>query len=130
MDAAAGFAKGARETGLRVVQNSLFPPDADLTPIISGVASKKPDILAVGGHDTVLIDAVKAAKSVKFTPKAMIMHYGMRDNARRISAADDQMYDSLAALLADVDDPDGRRSFLVRTHLGNYSLWLSGLFPD
>jgi hypothetical protein len=61
---------------------------------------------------------------------AMLMHFGMRDNARRISAADDQVYDSLAALLADVDDPDGRRSFLVRTHLGNYSLWLSGLFPD
>ena len=61
---------------------------------------------------------------------AMLMHFGMRDNAHRISAADDQVYDSLAALLADVDDPDGRRSFLVRTHLGNYSLWLSGLFPD
>ena len=61
---------------------------------------------------------------------AMLMHFGMRDNARRISAADDQVYDSLAALLADVDDPDGRRSFLVRTHLGNYALWLSGLFPD
>jgi hypothetical protein len=29
-----------------------------------------------------------------------------------------------------VDDSDGRRSFLVRTHLGNYSLWLSGIFPD
>ena len=61
---------------------------------------------------------------------AILMHFGMRDNARRISAADDQVYDSLAALLADVDDPDGRRSFLVRTHLGNYALWLSGLFPD
>lgn len=61
---------------------------------------------------------------------AILMHFGVRDNARRISAADDQVYDSLAALLADVDDPDGRRSFLVRTHLGNYALWLSGLFPD
>jgi len=61
---------------------------------------------------------------------AMLMHFGMRDNAHRISAADDQVYDSLAALLADVDDPDGRRSFLVRTHLGNYALWLSGMYPD
>ena len=61
---------------------------------------------------------------------AVLMHFGMRDNARRVSASDDQVYDSLAALLADVDDPDGRRSFLVRTHLGNYALWLSGLFPD
>jgi hypothetical protein len=61
---------------------------------------------------------------------AMLMHFGMRDNARRISAADDQVYDTLAGLLADVDDPDGRRSFLVRTHLGNYALWLSGMYPD
>lgn len=61
---------------------------------------------------------------------AVLMHFGMRDNARRVSAGDDQLYDSLAALLADVDDPDVRRSFLVRTHLGNYALWLSGLFPD
>jgi hypothetical protein len=61
---------------------------------------------------------------------AVLMHFGMRDNAYRVSASDDQLYDSLAALLADVDDPDGRRSFLVRTHLGNYALWLSGLFPD
>jgi hypothetical protein len=61
---------------------------------------------------------------------AVLMHFGMRDNAHRVSAADDQVYDSLAALLADVDDPDGRRSFLVRTHLGDYALWLSGLFPD
>ena len=61
---------------------------------------------------------------------AVLMHFGMRDNARRVGAGDDQLYDSLASLLADVDDPDVRRSFLVRTHLGNYALWLSGLFPD
>lgn len=61
---------------------------------------------------------------------AVMMHFGMRDNAFRVSAADDQVYDSLAALVADVDDPDVRRSFLVRTHIGNYALWLSGLFPD
>ena len=60
----------------------------------------------------------------------VMTHFGVRDNAHRISASDDQLYDTLSALMADVDDPDGRRSFLVRTHLGNYALWLSGLFPD
>jgi branched-chain amino acid transport system substrate-binding protein len=78
-DAAAGFAKGAKEAGMNLVENSLFPPDADLTPIISGVAHKNPDILAVGGHDTVLIDVVKACKSAKWTPKAIIMHYGVTE---------------------------------------------------
>jgi hypothetical protein len=61
---------------------------------------------------------------------AVLMHFGNRDNAHRISASDDQVYHTLASLAADLDDPDGRRSFLVRTHLGNYALWLSGLFPD
>jgi branched-chain amino acid transport system substrate-binding protein len=78
-DAAAGFAKGAQEAGLNLMENSLFPPDADLTPIISGVSHKNPDILAVGGHDTVLIDVVKACKSAKWTPKAIIMHYGVTE---------------------------------------------------
>jgi branched-chain amino acid transport system substrate-binding protein len=80
-DAAAGFAKGAEEAGLRITKNQLFPAAADLTPIITGIAPQKPDILAVGGHDTVLIDVVKAAKSINFTPKAIIMHYGVTEPA-------------------------------------------------
>jgi branched-chain amino acid transport system substrate-binding protein len=80
-DAAAGFAKGAKEAGLRITKNQLFPGNADLTPIITGVAAQKPDILAVGGHDTVLIDVVKAAKSINFAPKAIIMHYGVTEPA-------------------------------------------------
>jgi hypothetical protein len=33
-------------------------------------------------------------------------------------------------LVAAADSPDGRRQFLVRAHLGNYALWLTGIFPD
>ena len=61
---------------------------------------------------------------------AILLHFGMRDGARRIAESDDQTYDTLAGLLDDVDGPDARRNFLVRQHLGNYALWLSGLFPD
>lgn len=61
---------------------------------------------------------------------SIVMHFGFRDRAWRIGASDDEVYDTLAALIGDVQDPDGRRSFLVRAHLGNYALWLSGLFPD
>src|SRR5436305_308087 len=61
---------------------------------------------------------------------ALVIHFGFRDRSRRISPADDEIYDALAQLFVDVNDPDARRSFLVRTHLGNYSLWLSGIFPD
>jgi len=61
---------------------------------------------------------------------AIVLHFGARGRAMQISEYDDQEYDTLAALLDDVNDGDVRRSFLVRQHLGNYALWLSGLFPD
>jgi hypothetical protein len=61
---------------------------------------------------------------------AIVLNFGVRDRAHRIAASDDERYDTLVQLGEDLDDPDARRSFLVRTHLGNYALWLSGIFPD
>jgi hypothetical protein len=61
---------------------------------------------------------------------SIVVHLSLSGNVHRIGAADDETYQSLADLAKDLDDPDANRSFLVRTHLGNYALWLSGLFPD
>ena len=61
---------------------------------------------------------------------SILVHFAMNDNAYRIGGADDEIYDTLAALLADVDNGDATRRFLVRTHLGNYALWVGGMFPD
>ncbi len=74
----------------------------------------------LGEDDRVLADYVAS----------VFVHFGLRNRALRVSDTDDQTYDTLAALCTDLDDPDARRSFLVRTHLGNYALWLSGVFPD
>ncbi len=61
---------------------------------------------------------------------AVLEHFGVRDRSHRIGDSDDERYETLAQLAEDLDDRDPRRSFLVRTHLGNYALWLSGLYPD
>src|SRR3954465_13488667 len=61
---------------------------------------------------------------------SIVVHFGMSGRANRIGMADDETYSTLVDLVDDVNDPDANRSFLVRTHLGNYALWLSGLFPD
>lgn len=61
---------------------------------------------------------------------ALLVQFGIRERARRIDDHDDEIYDTLAALVADVERGDAMRRFLVRAHLGNYALWLSGLFPD
>jgi hypothetical protein len=61
---------------------------------------------------------------------AVVLAFGARRRAERCSETDDALYDTLADLLRDAESRDPRRAFLVRTHLGNYALWLSGLFPD
>ncbi|HVT38585.1 MAG TPA: hypothetical protein VHE78_06065 [Gemmatimonadaceae bacterium] len=61
---------------------------------------------------------------------SIMLHFGLRDRASRIAEADDQTYDTLVALVGEVDGPDARRTLLVRAHLGNYALWVAGLFPD
>lgn len=77
-----------------------------------------------------LRDAGEPDRSLADYVSAIVIHFGAHDRANRIGASDDELYDALAQLFGDVDDPDARRSFLVRTHLGNYALWLSGIFPD
>lgn len=61
---------------------------------------------------------------------AILIAFGTKGRAERVADSDDERYDTLAALVSDANDPDGKRSFLVRAHLGNYALWLAGLFPD
>ena len=61
---------------------------------------------------------------------SIVLHFGLGKRSTRVSSHDDESYDSLSDIFRDVNDPDARRSFLVRTHLGNYALWLSGLYPD
>jgi hypothetical protein len=77
-------------------------------------------LLRVGESDRTLSDYLAA----------VLLAFGARGRAERVSEADDELYDTLAALLDDVNDRDPRRAFLVRVHLGNQALWIAGLFPD
>jgi hypothetical protein len=77
-----------------------------------------------------LRQAGESDRSMADYVSSLVIHFGFRDRAHRISPADDEIYDALVQLVGDVNDPDARRSFLVRSHLGNYALWLSGIFPD
>jgi hypothetical protein len=61
---------------------------------------------------------------------SVLLHFGLRERARRIAETDDEVYDTLARIAADAESADPQRAFLARAHLGNYALWLSGLFPD
>lgn len=76
-----GFRDGVKTAGLELVAYELVPPEGDLTPVISKIAALKPDVVAVGGHEEILINVVKTSKSLNYRPKALIMHYGITNPA-------------------------------------------------
>ena len=61
---------------------------------------------------------------------ALLLEFGVRDRAMRISWHDDEVYRYLVDLVAAIGGSEGRRALLLRAHLGNFALWLSGMFPD
>lgn len=77
-----------------------------------------------------LIKAGERDRTISDYLAEVLLAFGAKGRSSRLSEADDQMYDTLASLLEDVNDRDPRRAFLVRVHLGNQALWISGLFPD
>ncbi len=61
---------------------------------------------------------------------ALLLEFGRKDRAWRIDWNDDQRHGYLVDILHDLSATEGERRFRVLAHLGNYALWLAGLFPD
>lgn len=91
-------------------------------------ASLKLFVYVVVRHS--LRDLGEPERTVADYVASVVVHFADHDRAFRVAVHDDATYDTLAALLGEVDGSDPRRSFLVRQHLANYALWLSGLFPE
>lgn len=61
---------------------------------------------------------------------ALLLEFGKAGRAHRIEAWEDQQFFYLADILTELEQARGEREFLLRVHLGNFSLWLAGVFPD
>ena len=62
---------------------------------------------------------------------SLLIEFGLHGRAYRIARFDDKTYRYLVDVVSDLEEENSeRRQFLLRAHLGNYSLWLSGIFPD
>lgn len=65
---------------------------------------------------------------------ALLLAFGDHDRPTRLGPHDDQTYSYLVDIVSELgeepEDQPNERGFLLRAHLGNYSLWLAGLFPD
>lgn len=61
---------------------------------------------------------------------SVLVAFGRARRAYRISERGEEEYGYLVDLIARLRTASSREAFLVRVHMGNYALWLSGLFPD
>lgn len=61
---------------------------------------------------------------------AVLLEFGRGDRAYRAADGDDERFHYLVDIVQALEPASGERAFLLRAHLGNYALWLSGLFPD
>jgi hypothetical protein len=79
-------------------------------------------LLAAGVNDRQLADYLAA----------LVLEFGNHDRASRPGRVDDQTYHYLVEIVNDLarDEASTERRFQLQVHLGNYSLWLAGLFPD
>lgn len=100
--------------------NAVLTGDGAASPPLMFYLLVRHALLESGIDDRTLADYIAA----------ILLEFGREDRAYRIDSGDPDRYYYLVDLVAAMDTPDGRRQFLVRAHLGNFALWLSGIFPD
>ena len=61
---------------------------------------------------------------------SLVVAFGNARRAYRISDGDEEEFHYLVDVVTRMGEAEGERVFLLRSHLGNYALWLTGLFPD
>jgi hypothetical protein len=60
---------------------------------------------------------------------ALLLAFGRTGRAFRVEQGEREFF-HLVDILAAANDSSGERAFMLRAHLGEFALWLSGLFPD
>ncbi len=61
---------------------------------------------------------------------AILLEFGQAGRAHHVDGGAGEPFRYLADILAAMEEARGEREFLLRVHLGNYALWLAGLYPD
>ena len=127
VDIAAGAERRLDEEGAdallddpRVLNALLTDPDASAPPSLVFYVLVRHALLEVGLTDRATADYVAS----------LLVAFGREGRAYRVSDDTTDEYHYLVDMVARLASANRREAFLLRSHLGNFSLWLSGLFPD
>jgi hypothetical protein len=98
----------------------VHPPLGTPSPALYLYVIVRQALLGVGIDDRRLSDYLGA----------LLLEFGLRDRAHRVDRHGEQEYHYLTDIVADLEETGGQLGFLLRAHLGNFSLWIAGIFPD
>lgn len=104
----------------RVVNALLTEAEVKIRPDLVFYVLVRQALLESGVEDRATADYVAS----------MIIAFSRSGRAYRISDHSDQEYRYLVDIVARMGDSRDGEAFLLRAHLGEFSLWLSGVFPD
>jgi hypothetical protein len=104
---------------------------AALVAVRSLVVPSPPLFAYVAVRHTMLAGGVDDRELADYLA-ALLLEFGSHNRHTRVRQTDDESYHYLVDIIAGMAEHDeaGERGFLFQVHLGNYSLWLAGLFPD
>lgn len=104
----------------RVLNILLTNPEVKAPPSLVFYVLVRQALLEGGIEDRATADYVAA----------MVLAFVRSGRAHRISENDSQEYRYLVDMVLKLADTTPHEAFLLRVHLGDFALWLSGLFPD
>jgi hypothetical protein len=93
-------------------------------------AASSPEILAYVLVRHALLESAIDDRGMADYIATLLVRFGCGSRAYRISHRSDEELHYLVDIVSRTDGQDGKNAFLLRSHLGNYSLWLAGIFPD
>ena len=104
----------------RLLNALLTEPDVNAPPALVFYALARQTLLEGGIDNPQVADFVAS----------LLMSFGRARRAYQISDTDTEEFHYLVDIAVKLSSAEQGRAFLLRTHMGNYALWLTGLFPD
>ncbi|MBR9990803.1 MAG: hypothetical protein KFH98_13665 [Gemmatimonadetes bacterium] len=116
-----------REEGLDVILDD----PRTLNALLAGsrFSSARPELVFYVLVRHALLESDVADTGVADYLAGLISAFGRGGRAYHI-ADDSTEYRYLVDIMAAAEQSEGRRAFMLRAHIGEFALWLSGLFPD
>ncbi len=118
----------ARKQGIHALLDDARLPEKLQDPSVVGAPTQALLLYVLTRHT--LLDAGVDDRRLSEYVGALLLEFGVRDRAHRIAPNDDEVYRYVADIVAHIATEHGKRGFQLRAHLGNFTLWLAGVFPD